>query len=138
MSSLAQTPPPSVGNFQSIREYLYQGPPIYMDHSEIPSRRWDQYEMTVDRIFKAPDAGHWLDGPLDQGWNKTLPRRRCQWDKGACRHEGPTWQDKLKRVLEQSATSLGIFFWILHITSALGFVIVGNASVSDDHSLERL
>lgn len=138
MRSLAQTPLPSVRGYHNTREYLYRGPPIYMNYSEIRDHLWAQYEKAVDNILKDPEAGDWLDRPLDQNWNNALLREQCRWENNAGRHGAPTRRHRLQRFLDQTAISCGILFWILHITSALGFILVDNASTSNDGFLERL
>ncbi|CAL8580652.1 hypothetical protein XPA_006372 [Xanthoria parietina] len=131
MGSLAQTPPPRAGHYQSIREYLYHGPPIYMNHFEVPRRRWAQYEEAVRQILKDNNASHWLDAPLERGWTKTLLRGRSRWEHDTSEHDGPSGHLQL-------ATIGAIFFWILHVTSALGFILADHASASDDYFLERM
>ncbi|KAL8900816.1 MAG: hypothetical protein Q9207_005507 [Kuettlingeria erythrocarpa] len=137
MRSLAETPWPNGCRHKSVREYLYHGPPIYLNHHEIRDHRWIEYEKAVDNILKSPEAGHWLDSPLDQGWSHGLPRKDFRGENNAMRHNHPTWRYRWERVLEQTAITGGILFWILHITSALGFILVDNACGSDDYFLER-
>ena len=138
MRSLEQTPPPSDGHYQSIREYLYRGPPIYMNHSEVSHGSWAQYEEAVKDILDGDHASHWLDVPLERGWAKALLRGRSRWEHDTSEHDGPTGHYGLQSVLDQTATIGAIFFWILHVTSALGFILADHAFASDDYFLERM
>ena len=138
MGSLAQNPPPSVGRYQSIREYLYHGPPIYMNHFEVPHQRWAQYEEAVNHILQDHNASHWLDAPLERVWTKALLRRRSRWEHDTNGDDGPTGQYEVQNVLDQTATIGAIFFWILHVTSALGFILADHAFASDDYFPERM
>lgn len=138
MRSLAVTPWPNGCRYQSVREYVYQGPPIYLNHPEIQDPRWVAYEKAVDKILRSSEADHWLDGPLSRSWSNGQPRKECRWEKNAKRDDDPAWRYRWQRILHQTAITGGIMFWILHITSALGFILVDNASRSDDYFLERL
>lgn len=109
-----------------------------MNHFEVPHRRWAQYEEAVNHILRDHDASHWLDAPLERGWTKALLRKRSRWEHDTSGHDGPTGQHELQSVLNQTATIGAIFFWILHITSALGFILVDHASASDDYFSERM
>lgn len=138
MRSLEQTPPPRDGHYRSIRKYLYHGPPIYMNHSEVSHRHWAEYEEAVSPILKDDHASDWLDAPLERGWTKALLRRRSLWEHDTSEHDGPTGHYGLQSVLDQTATIGAIFFWILHVTSALGFILADHGSGSDDVFLKRM
>lgn len=99
-----------------------------MDHIEIGDHRWVQYERDVDKILKDPKAGQWLDSPL----NALLQ------NNDARRQDDPYRQSWLQRVWDQTAISGGILFWILHITSALGSILIDQASTHDDDSFGTL
>lgn len=136
MWSLSQTALSNINGYRCIREYLYQGPPIYMNHAEIGDPRWARYEKEVDIILKDSGAGQWLDSPL--GLLLQIPGLRDNDERRQDGPYGPYGESWLQTAWDQTVISGGILFWILHITSALGFILIENASNSDDGFFETL
>lgn len=104
-----------------------------MNHFEIQDSRWARYERVVKDPLMNPDTAPWLDGSLDRYWTEDLKQKRRP-ERGRRRID-LYWRDTLKRVVNQSG---GILFWILHITSALGFVLIANAPEPGSHLLVRM
>lgn len=96
-----------------------------MDYSTTRSNRWASYESVVRNVLEDPETAPWLDGPLDQDWAKTLLQQK-QWSNHDWRSaKDLSWRYRSKRTLDHMA---GTLLWISHITSALGFVLISNAS----------
>ena len=131
MHSSAQTSRQSVFRYQSVREYLNHGPPIYLDYSKIRFNQWADYESAVDELLKDPETAPWLDGPLDRDWDETIIQQQQWLDHDGRSVDALSGRYKIKRMLAHVA---GILFWIFHITSALGIVLIYNTSGPEGHS----
>lgn len=127
MESLKRTPRPSAYRYESVRDFLEHGPPVYMHYSEIQDHRWRRYQNAVGEILRDPRTSVWLDGYMDPD----LPERKGrQWwykcDRGRVHHTLSI--SKVKDSVMQMATGALVLFWISHITSALGFLLIANTS----------
>ena len=123
---------PSACRYRSVREYLYFGPTIDTDYSRNRSNHWASYESVVKGLLKDPETVPWLDGPLDQDWTETLLQQKQWLDSDWKSVDNFSWRYRTKRTMENVA---GIVLWISHITSALAFVVISNASGPEGHPL---
>ena len=103
-----------------------------MDYSKILSNQWAAYESAVDELLRDPKTAPWLDGPLDQDWSETIIQQQQWLDHNWRSVDDLSRRYKIKRTLDHMA---GTLFWISHITSALGFVLIYNASGLVGHPL---
>ena len=122
---------PGAHQYQSIREYLCHGPPIFMNYDEVQQSWWPNYERMVDKILQDPETAQWLDCALNSDWGKSageqLRHERC--GKGA--DDETTWLFKAKKKLHRLVPGIVLLFWILHITAALAFpLIVHNSTLN--------
>ena len=131
--SLKRIPSQRACRYQSVREFLYHGPPTYMDFAEILDDRWRSYESAVDKILQDPGTFPWLDGPLDPRWSESV-EKQLWLERGWERVDHASWIFKARGKLNRMAKGGLILFWISHITAALGFVLIANASNPVDTS----
>ena len=136
MHSWKHSPKLSLRQYQSVRDYLRKGPPIYMSDSEREYKQWAGYKNAVKDLLNDPKTASWLDGPFDLDWSESQFHQLCERD----RKEGyyATWKSKVKRRLVHTAVVASIFFWISHITSALGFLLLTNTSGYNGHPMTKL
>ena len=106
-----------------------------MDCSKIRFNQWADYEGAVDELLKDPETAPWLDGPLDQDWSNTIIQQKQWLDHDWRSVDDVSGRYKIKRTLDHMA---GTLFWISHITSALGFVLIYNAFGPEGHPLLEL
>ena len=126
MTSLRQFRKPSPSEYQSVREFLYHGKPIYFNHSEINDDRWSSYEREVEKILRDPGISSWLDEPLDPSW---VESREENWRESLRKRiDDTSWIFKVKRRLTRMTTFGPVLFWISHITAALSFLLIANTS----------
>ena len=126
---------PRIRRYQSIREYLRHGPPIYLDYSEIRTNRWVEYERAVKDLLQNPKTSSWLDGPLDHNWSKSLYQ---QSDEQGLKAALTTSTSRAIRRRDRIAIGGGILFWISHVTAALGFVLIANTSGPDSRRMAEM
>lgn len=138
MQSLGQiaTSSPRQGYF-SVGQFLEQGPDIHMDRSEAHEASWPKYELAVKDFLR--DKGlAFLKKPLNRIWMEEPYQ-------GANKSRKPSKTFRVgveSRISQLIGVSMGltmqsclhIFFWIGHITAALGFVLVANSAGSDKSS----
>ena len=111
IQSLKQSLRPSAFRYQTVRDFLYYGPPIYMHYSEFQGDRWRGYQSAVDELLRDPGSSDWLDGYMEPEWTESVEKHG--------------WRGRDQRKIYHT---LSIFFWISHITSALGFLLIANTS----------
>lgn len=128
--SLIHGPEISVGRYQNIRDYLWNGPPVHFNYTESKSPRWDRYEKAVKETLGDPDAASWLDGPLQSDWLK-LSESQSHKKTGECAIGLTSWYSRYGKRVDDLVMGLGILFWILHITAALGHVVIPILSESN-------
>ena len=131
MKSLTQSPKPSARRYRSVKEYLKDGPPIYINHDEVGRNGWVEYENTVKDILKDPKATFWLDGALNQEVSESLYPRRDEQDRGNAGYTARI--SRLMRKIGRVVMGWSILLWISHITAAFGFVLIANASETNKH-----
>ncbi len=132
MMSLTQTPMPSARRYRNVREYLVQGPPIHMDHSEVRGTRWAEYESVVKNLLMEPEIAPWLDGPVDQDWSG-----RPYQEKKEVKID-TTWISRQVRRCDNITMGGCVLFWITHVTAALGFVLTSNTSEHQGHPMSEM
>ena len=128
MDSLKGEPKPSIRPYRNIRDYLLHGPSIPGDYSETIDDRWKRYERAVGDLLKDPQSAHWLNGPMFGDRNESQRRRRHGRNRDLKRAEHTQWTSRARKGLEFLARGGEILFWIMHITTALSFVLVTNSS----------
>ena len=101
-----------------------------MNYSSISFNHWASYESVVEDLLKDPETAPWLDGPLDQDWSETLLQQKQWLDHDWRRDDDLSWRYRTKRTLDHMA---GTMLWISHITSALAFLLIANASGPEGH-----
>ncbi|KAL8731172.1 MAG: hypothetical protein Q9166_003579 [cf. Caloplaca sp. 2 TL-2023] len=121
---------PNNSEYRNVKQYLERGHYIYMDYTDTQSdfrqRSWKEYENAVKDFLQGPTGAAFLERPLDQDLMEA-PRRRKQKNR-AC-------TSVVKNIIDLLVgATMGIVFWITHITAALGFVLLANlaSSGSDD------
>ena len=124
MKSLMESPRPSSRQYDSVRQYLHHGPPIYLTYPESTDPRWPGYERAVQKILDDPATAPWLDGPLDPDWTETS-HRQLDW-RGRVEAVHGLWGSRMEWNLDNWVKGSGILFWIFHITAALGFGLIAN------------
>ena len=135
MNSWKTSPKPSLSWYQSVEDYLRKGPPIYMSDSEGRDQQWTGYKDAVKDILDDPKNAPWLKGPIDLDWSESRYHQLCERDlKG----DGTTWISKVNRKFAHMVVVGGILFWISHITSALGFLLLTNTSGHTSHPTAKM
>ncbi|KAL9027726.1 MAG: hypothetical protein Q9196_003792, partial [Gyalolechia fulgens] len=135
MDSLKREPKPRTRPYRNINDYLFHGPPIPLGYSETIDDRWTRYKRAVKDLLKDPKSAHWLNGPMFGVGNGS---HRNQWhirDRDRKRAEQTQWTSRARMGLELIVWGGEIFFWILHITAALSYVLVTNSSGPRGHPL---
>ena len=136
MKSLKHNLKPSFCQYRSIRDYLRHGPPIYMSDSEIRNTQWASYKTAVKDLLNDPKTAPWLDGPFNLDWGEDRCYQLCERDQKD--GDGTTWISRLKRKFVHTVVVGSVLFWISHITSALGFLLLTNTSGDDGHPMAAL
>ena len=129
------SPKPSLRRYQSVSDYLRHGPIIYMSDSERRDKHWAGYMDVVKDLLNDPRTAPWLNGPFDLDWSKSRYHRLRKRD-GKDGNE-TKWISNVKRILDNVVVVGIILFWISHITSALGFLLLTNTSGHSGHPMTK-
>ncbi|KAL8856128.1 MAG: hypothetical protein Q9178_007253 [Gyalolechia marmorata] len=104
---------------------------ISLDYLETIDDRLTRSKKVVRDLLKDPKSAHWLNGSMfgdgDEGQLQQWHGR----DRDRKRAKHTQWLEFIARVGE-------ILFWILHITAALGYVLVRNSSGPKGHPMVEL
>lgn len=107
-----------------------------MHYSEARGNRWAEYESAVKDLLEDPKTAPWLDGPLDQDWSESLYEELGDQDRTIAK--GRTRVSRPMRRLDHVAMTGAIIFWMSHITAALAFVLITNASGRKIHPMAEV
>ena len=107
-----------------------------MSDSEIRGKQWTRYKNAVKDLLNDPKTAPWLDGPFDLDWSESRHYQLFERDREE--GDGTTWKSKVKKRLVYTMVVGSILFWISHITSALGYLLLTNTSGHNGHPMTEL
>ena len=126
VKSWKHSPKLNLCRYQSVGDYLGHGSPISMSDSEIRCKKWSRYKNAMKDLLTDPKTAPWLGGPIDLDWSDSRYYRLCERDRKE--GDGATCVSDLKRRFVLTVVVGIVLFWIPHIISALGFLILKSTS----------
>ena len=106
--------------YESARDWILNGPPIQPDPSDKRNPLWKEYKIVVRRLLNKCIDSDLLDAPIENYWTGYRAKSSRNTDRGC--------MTPLKKMLNTMTPIAAMLFWILHITSALGFFLIASTT----------
>lgn len=133
MPSLRRVSKQSIHRGQTVREWIYNGPPILFDRSDLILYNKENYGHAATKLLNDSTQSDWLDDPIDQYWTRDPKQaiKNLSQDEG---HVRQIWKETLKRICDNMIPIGGFIFWICHITAALTYLVIASTPEFNEKS----